>query len=134
MALGALLAAGALLVLRPARGLSVAGPAQPPGPGDVPPGVADWAGRQAKAKRPPPAQEEEDPDLRSDLEVRTSRMEVRGFLAFGGPPRRHGCTQREKLVRLDPGRHPGTDFERIWGREQEGFLKAGASLKPPGGF
>ena len=35
-------------------------------------------------------------------------------LAFGGPPRRHGCTQREKRVRLDPGRGPGTDFEPIF--------------------
>ena len=34
-------------------------------------------------------------------------------MAFGGAPRRHGCTQREKLVRLDPGRGPGTDFEPI---------------------
>ena len=31
-------------------------------------------------------------------------------LAFGGPPRRHGCTRRGKLVRLDPGRGPGTDL------------------------
>ena len=52
--------------------------------------------------------------FRSNFEVRTSRIEVRGFLAFGGPPRRHGCTQREKLVRLDPGRGPGTDFEPIF--------------------
>ena len=34
-------------------------------------------------------------------------------MAFGGPPRRHGCTQRRKLVRLDPGRGPGTGFEPV---------------------
>ena len=49
--------------------------------------------------------------LQNRFEVRTSWFEVRGFLAFGGPPRRHGRTQREKLVRLDPGRGPGTRFE-----------------------
>ena len=38
---------------------------------------------------------------------------MRGFLAFGGPPRRHGWMQLEKLVSLDPGRGPGVDFERI---------------------
>ena len=36
-----------------------------------------------------------------------------GYLAFGRPPRRHGCTQRERLVRLDPGRGPGTDFDQM---------------------
>ena len=45
--------------------------------------------------------------------ARSRRFEVRGFLAFGGPPRRHGRTQRGKLVRLDPGTGPGTDFEQI---------------------
>ena len=39
----------------------------------------------------------------------------RGFPAFGGPPRRHGCTQRGKLVRVDPGMSPGTDFEWMFG-------------------
>ena len=34
-------------------------------------------------------------------------------MAFGGARRRHGRTQRGKLVRLDPGRGPGTDFEPI---------------------
>ena len=38
------------------------------------------------------------------------------FLAFGGPPRRHGRTQLEKRVSLDPGRGPGTDFEQILAR------------------
>ena len=38
---------------------------------------------------------------------------VRGFLALGGSPRRHGWTQLEKRVSLDPGRGPGADFERI---------------------
>ena len=41
------------------------------------------------------------------------------WLAFGGPPRRHGCTQREKLVRLGPGRGPGTDFEPILARPSD---------------
>ena len=50
--------------------------------------------------------------LDDSFEVGTSRIEVRGFLAFGGPPRRHGCTQREKLVRSDHGRGLGTRFER----------------------
>ena len=35
-------------------------------------------------------------------------------MAFGGPPRRHGRMQLEKLVRLDPGKGPGARFERIW--------------------
>ena len=35
-------------------------------------------------------------------------------MAFGGAPRRHGCTQREKRVRLDPRRGLGTDFEPIF--------------------
>ena len=39
---------------------------------------------------------------RSKFEVRASRIEVRGLLALGGPPRRHGCTQRGKPARLDP--------------------------------
>ena len=42
---------------------------------------------------------------------KTSGIEVRGFLAHGGPPRRHGWTQLEKLVRLGPGTNPGTDSE-----------------------
>ena len=50
----------------------------------------------------------------SRFEPRASRIEVRGFLAFGGPPRRRGWTRLGKLVRLDPGRGPGTRFERIW--------------------
>ena len=53
--------------------------------------------------------------VRSDFEVRASRIEVRGLLALGGPPRRHGWTQLEKLVRLDPGRGPGTRFEQVLG-------------------
>ena len=50
----------------------------------------------------------------SKFEAQASRIEVRGFLALGGRPRRHGRTQREKRVRLDPGRGPGTDFEPIF--------------------
>ena len=38
---------------------------------------------------------------------------VHGFLALGGSPRRHGLTQLEKRVSLDPGRGPGADSERI---------------------
>jgi hypothetical protein len=47
------------------------------------------------------------------VEVRASRIEVRGFLALGGPPRRHGWTRLGKLVRLDPGRFPGTRLSRF---------------------
>ena len=35
-------------------------------------------------------------------------------MAFGGLARRHGWTRLGKLVRLDHGRGPGTDFERIF--------------------
>ena len=47
------------------------------------------------------------------FELRTSRIEVRGLLAFGGPPRRLGWTQLAKMVRLDPRRCLGIRFERI---------------------
>ena len=50
------------------------------------------------------------------VEVQTSRVEVRGFLAFGGPRRRQGWTRRENLVSLDPGRGLGTHFQRILAR------------------
>ena len=54
--------------------------------------------------------------LPSNFEVRPSSIEVRGFLlALGGPPRRHGCTQRDKLVPLDPGKGPGTRLEQMLG-------------------
>ena len=38
---------------------------------------------------------------------------VRGFLALGGSPRRHGRTQLEKRIGLDPGSGLGANFERI---------------------
>ena len=34
-------------------------------------------------------------------------------MTCGEAPRRHGWTQLGKLVRLDPGRGPGADFERM---------------------
>ena len=46
-------------------------------------------------------------------EFRSSNLEDRGFLAFGGPPRRHGRTRRGTRARLGPGRGPGTDSEPI---------------------
>ena len=52
--------------------------------------------------------------LTSRFEHRASRIEVPSFLAFGCPPRRHGWTRLGKLVRLEPGRGPGTYFERIF--------------------
>ena len=56
-------------------------------------------------------------------EKEEERMEGRGFLAVGDPPRRHGGTQLGKLVRLDPRRGPGTNFERILGEEGGGLLR-----------
>ena len=53
--------------------------------------------------------------LTGSTDIETSRIEVRGLLAFGGPPRRHGCTQRAKRVGWDPRRGPGIRSERISG-------------------
>ena len=53
------------------------------------------------------------------------------YLALGGHPRRHGCTQREKLVRVDPGRGPGTDFEPFLNFlvSQPGLLRASCGCR-----
>ena len=56
--------------------------------------------------------------------------EERGFLAFGGAPRRHGWTKLHKLVRLDPGRGLAAHFERIK-TDGVGVLAPGASHPPP---
>ena len=47
------------------------------------------------------------------FETPASKLEVRCFLALGGPPRRQGWTLLGKLMCLDIGRGPGTRFERI---------------------
>ena len=64
-------------------------------------------------------------------EDRTSSLEDRGWnlLALGGPPRRHGWTQLETLVRLDPGKGPGSAFERI-----AGVSRAKCSARPTDAF
>ena len=47
----------------------------------------------------------------SRVKPRASRIEVRGFLALGGSPRRCGWTRLGKLVRPDPARErPGGPF------------------------
>ena len=56
--------------------------------------------------------------------------EERGFLAFGGAPRRHGWTKLHKLVRLDPGRGPAAHFERMK-TDGVGVLAPGAPPPPP---
>ena len=69
--------------------------------------------------------------FRSNFEIQTSRIKIRGFLAFGGSPRRHGCTQREKLVRLDPGKVQGLVLSGVWVRfRRPDFC---SQREPPGG-
>ena len=73
----------------------------------------------------------------SNPEPPGSRIEARGFLAFGSPSRRDCWTRLEHLVRLDPGRGLGTDFEPIRRRTEggrgrgEGLLEAGGPLRSP---
>ena len=55
---------------------------------------------------------------------------MRGFLAFGGPPRRHGWMQLEKLVSLDPGRGPGVDFEAALSAPKVTLAKAHSYVPP----
>ena len=56
---------------------------------------------------------------RRRVEPRASGIGVPGSLALGGAPRRHGWTQRGKLMRLDPGRGPpvrGPILSGVWVR------------------